>query len=112
MNSNGKGDTQRPRQITDQQWEENWHRAFPRAEASCSGTNQTPTTPTTKKMTIGLTDAPVLNINNPKHAATAVVDLRNFIGSVSPAMEHEIKNKLTPSQQSLLEHYREHKSFR
>jgi hypothetical protein len=35
-----------------------------------------------------------LDINNPKHAATAVVDLRNFIGSVSPALEHEIKFKL------------------
>jgi hypothetical protein len=107
----GKGDSRRPSSINDEQFAANWHRAFGTKEQPCGPGTMTAIgslslngstdgfTPLCTKHTNAdghfIHPCPTcLDINNPKHAATAVVDLRNFIGSVSPALEHEIKFKL------------------
>jgi len=74
----GKGDSQRPRQIGDEEWAENWNRAFRSTEEeSCSGLRQTPIPMKTM--------API---------PSGSIDIaRNCLGSVSPALEYEIKTR-------------------
>lgn len=66
--TNGKGDTRRPSQVSDAVWSENWDRAFGK-EQRCSGTKNSTKT------------------NSP------TTTLTNLIGSVAPALEHEIKTR-------------------
>ena len=71
--SAGKGDTQRPMSVSPAVFAENWNRAFKQQEAECSGTKQTKNpTKMMDQSQIGL--------------------IKNCAGSVSPALEHEIKN--------------------
>ena len=67
--SNGKGDTQRPMSVSREQYEENWERAFGKEHGECF--------PKKRSMMM--------------KSSTKMSTLINCMGSVSPALEQELK---------------------